>query len=753
MKTLSVICVVFLIFPLFALAAIQPPPIDLTGDGNISSPYDGDDNKLTLSNRYDGECYLIRYDCQPSYYWTVPGMANYCFMRFSVTASDTSLSTIYLSLYEPQKVDTPSIDIFVCADDGTGFPDLDSILYQTNIPYGEIVWHPNLITVDVSAENLVFHEDFHIGFTTNRTNAPQGVLAITTDDGSCGTERSTIRRNMGWQHLRDVATADYNFLIRARLCNYDLDGDGVLNDIDNCPEQANPLQEDADSDDVGDICDNCPDSANTTQIDSDGDTYGDACDNCPDSANTDQTNSDADSYGDICDNCRQVDNEDQADDDGDGIGNVCDICPLDEFNDIDNDSLCAGEDNCPEVYNPLQEDSDGDGIGDACDECTDIDLDGYGDPGFPANTCIEDNCPSIYNPDQSDADGDGVGDSCDTCFDSDGDGYGDPDVAGNTCDDDNCPDAYNPDQEDSDGDLVGDSCDACIHDAENDIDNDGYCADEDNCHKTYNPDQLDTDGDGVGNACEVRDSVYIDIARVGQTQSADTLYSGFEYEVRLWVKNEVILGGISLGFRFDWDSAVAVTWMPQADGYGPDGQGTGLACVTVVDDCRMDPPDDVWDLGGFIVNEINMDSQSPDTILLGGASFNGRFYEGEMEHMMSFHFKPEIFDDSSYFFCVDSCNVPPSNNFIFVDFDGDIMDVELNRDLCWVVTKLCGDANGDGLVNIGDAVFLINYIFGGGQPPVPLSSGDENGDGEANIGDAVYLINHIFNSGPRPVCP
>lgn len=30
---------------------------------------------------------------------------------------------------------------------------------------------------------------------------------------------------------------------------------------------------------------------------------------------------------------------------------------------------------------------------------------------------------------------------------------------------------------------------------------------------------------------------------------------------------------------------------------------------------------------------------------------------------------------------------------------------------------VCGDANGDGTVNISDAVYLIAYIFAGGQPP------------------------------------
>ena len=58
-----------------------------------------------------------------------------------------------------------------------------------------------------------------------------------------------------------------------------------------------------------------------------------------------------------------------------------------------------------------------------------------------------------------------------------------------------------------------------------------------------------------------------------------------------------------------------------------------------------------------------------------------------------------------------------------------------------------GDANRDLLVNISDPVFLINYIFAGGTPPVAPCLGDANGDDMVNISDAVNLINYIFNGG------
>lgn len=64
---------------------------------------------------------------------------------------------------------------------------------------------------------------------------------------------------------------------------------------------------------------------------------------------------------------------------------------------------------------------------------------------------------------------------------------------------------------------------------------------------------------------------------------------------------------------------------------------------------------------------------------------------------------------------------------------------------------LPGDANGSGAVNLGDVVYLVNYVFKGGPPPMPPESGDANCDDMINIGDAVFLVDYIFRGGPAPV--
>jgi hypothetical protein len=62
-----------------------------------------------------------------------------------------------------------------------------------------------------------------------------------------------------------------------------------------------------------------------------------------------------------------------------------------------------------------------------------------------------------------------------------------------------------------------------------------------------------------------------------------------------------------------------------------------------------------------------------------------------------------------------------------------------------------GDANYDRAVNVGDATYLINYVFKGGDAPVPImESGDANCDGNVNVADAVRIIQFVFNGGLAP---
>jgi hypothetical protein len=95
-------------------------------------------------------------------------------------------------------------------------------------------------------------------------------------------------------------------------CDQDLDGDGVNNGRDNCPEVPNPDQLDFDLDDRGNACD----------PDADNDFIFDDSDNCPNYPNTDQQDTDGDGVGDVCEDPSAIDS------DFDGVADDVDAFPF-----------------------------------------------------------------------------------------------------------------------------------------------------------------------------------------------------------------------------------------------------------------------------------------------------------------------------------------------------------------------------------------------------------------------------------------
>jgi Thrombospondin type 3 repeat len=63
----------------------------------------------------------------------------------------------------------------------------------------------------------------------------------------------------------------------AAAAGHDADGDNVVDEIDNCPQAANPAQADADADGTGDACDQCADTPLSDTVVSDGCSLGQQC--------------------------------------------------------------------------------------------------------------------------------------------------------------------------------------------------------------------------------------------------------------------------------------------------------------------------------------------------------------------------------------------------------------------------------------------------------------------------------------------
>lgn len=328
----------------------------------------------------------------------------------------------------------------------------------------------------------------------------------------------------------------------------DTDGDGVIDDADNCPDTANADQADMDNDGIGDVCDD----------DIDGDGFINEDDNCPENANPEQTDYDNDGIGDLCDEeCETSTSTDtpiEIASSGDDatylvttqiMENVI-ITDVNVTINIDHDwdsdldiylispdgvevELSTGNGGSGDNYTDTVFDQEADTFiisgsppftgsfipegdlsvlygGLAFGEWTLSVSDTFGafDGGmindFTLEVCgvrdpfdydsdgvlnEDDNCFETVNPDQSDLDGDGQGDACDDDIDGDG-------VLNES---DNCVLTANSDQSDIDGDGLGDVCD-------DDIDGDGVLNEEDNCPETENPMQYDMNVNGIGDVCD-----------------------------------------------------------------------------------------------------------------------------------------------------------------------------------------------------------------------------------------------------------
>lgn len=206
----------------------------------------------------------------------------------------------------------------------------------------------------------------------------------------------------GAYHL-DIARRNSDIALKkAEACTpKDKDKDGIADDKDKCPAEAEDLDGDRDED-------GCPekDEVKVVQVekplppapgDKDGDGIVDKDDACPSEPE------DLDGFKDS-DGCPDGDN------DGDAIPDITDRCPM-APEDVDQ---YLDDDGCPDP------DNDGDGILDEMDQCpsqaedkdNDRDLDG---------------CPDL------DRDGDGIADDKDQCADQ-------PEVFNNYMDEDGCPD-------------------------------------------------------------------------------------------------------------------------------------------------------------------------------------------------------------------------------------------------------------------------------------------------------------------------
>ncbi|MFP6739913.1 MAG: hypothetical protein VCD34_14370 [Planctomycetota bacterium] len=66
---------------------------------------------------------------------------------------------------------------------------------------------------------------------------------------------------------------------------------------------------------------------------------------------------------------------------------------------------------------------------------------------------------------------------------------------------------------------------------------------------------------------------------------------------------------------------------------------------------------------------------------------------------------------------------------------------------------LRADSDDNGVVNLTDAIFTLNYLFLGGGEPACLDASDTDNNGLVQLTDAIFLLNYLFLGGGAPPAP
>lgn len=64
-----------------------------------------------------------------------------------------------------------------------------------------------------------------------------------------------------------------------------------------------------------------------------------------------------------------------------------------------------------------------------------------------------------------------------------------------------------------------------------------------------------------------------------------------------------------------------------------------------------------------------------------------------------------------------------------------------------------GEADSDGQVTLGDAIYVLNWLFLGGQEPSCLDAADSNDDADITIADPIALLGYLFLGTAAPPAP
>ena len=231
---------------------------------------------------------------------------------------------------------------------------------------------------------------------------------------------------------------------------------------------------------------------------------------------------------------------------------------------------------------------------------------------------------------------------------------------------------------------------------------------------------------------------------------SDTVFADAMNTVEIWIENDLPLAAMTLPFAFSTNSGT-LSWVSP---YG----SLPTANPVVKVDADIDPM--TWgSLNGWQC------SMPANQLLIGGVTGNPAYYlpaHATSTRILSLKLDGSTLVGNGGFLWVDAVFIPPAGTLSFTTGTGSefmpqfYLCPNCDPDLpeVWIPvvqrTWVKGDASGDGVLDVSDAVFLIRYIFDGGTAPAHVQAGDVNCDDQISVSDVVKVIRYIFGGGPGP---
>lgn len=91
------------------------------------------------------------------------------------------------------------------------------------------------------------------------------------------------------------------------------------------------------------------------------------------------------------------------------------------------------------------------------------------------------------------------------------------------------------------------------------------------------------------------------------------------------------------------------------------------------------------------------------------------------------------------------CQMAEAHIYYVEDIRIPVSNSNLPSSFHFQASTIKGDANGDGQINVADAMLVVDKVLGGKANGLIASNADVNSDGQINVSDIAIIIDIILN--------